>query len=485
MASLPQHCCADYLTEDDPTDTQEPTPSAKSTQLGEREYDFVEKPSQDHLCPVTLELLRDPQQTTCCGQHLSLEAATRLQREGKPCPMCSEPNFTTMPDKFYKRKVNELKVRCPYKGNGCEWLGEVGNVDQHFDSCLKRPSQCNFCDFKGTYEVVTNNHMPVCVKYPELCPNHCEIGTIPRFKVKRHLSKCPLQLVECKFAKFGCQEKILRQDLTRHMEEGAQDHLQCMSLFNLSLTREFHQQTAEKDQQMAEKDQQMTKKDLQIAKLQEQNKELQKQLQQQGKQLEKQLSELDRKMVAYEQKIGVLQVELESRDKQIKAQLEQHMKTLQDNVPKPEVSHDQLQVHQDLIITDYSAKKRKPNMTPHGETHYYEYHSVPFYCQKYKFKFNIGIFQNGDIHSYLYLLTGQYDDSLRWPIQCAIQLLLLNQLGDYGHRLAVVSKQFAKPAEKFKQPFVSGADLGLDASKCTLYLKDDSLRFRLYLNVFV
>ena len=53
MASLPQHCCADYLTEDDPTDTQEPTPSAKSTQLGEREYDFVEKPSQDHLCPVT------------------------------------------------------------------------------------------------------------------------------------------------------------------------------------------------------------------------------------------------------------------------------------------------------------------------------------------------------------------------------------------------------------------------------------------------
>ena len=229
----------------------------------------------------------------------------------------------------------------------------------------------------------------------------------------------------------------------------------------------------------------MAEKDLQIAKLQEQNKELQKQLQQQGKQLEIQLSELDRKMVAYERKIGILQIELEWRDKQMKAQLEQHMKTLQDQVPKPEVSHDQLQVHQDLIITDYSAKKRKPNMTPYGMTHYHECHSDPFYCQKYKFKFNIDIFQNGDIHSYLYLLTGQYDDSLWWPIQCAIQLLLLNQLGDYGHRLAVVSKQFAKPAEKFKQPFVSGADLGLDVSKCTLYLKDDSLRFRLYLNVFV
>ena len=233
----------------------------------------------------------------------------------------------------------------------------------------------------------------------------------------------------------------------------------------------------------------MAEKDLQIAKLQEQNKELQKHLQQQGKQLEKQLSELDRKMVAYEQKIGMLQVELESRDKQIKAQLEQHMKTLQDQVPKPEVSHDQLQVHQDLIITDYSAKKRKPNMTPHGETHYHECHSDPFYCRKYKFKFSINIFQNGDIRSYIYLLTGQHDDSLWWPIRCAVQLLLLNRLGQHKHRLAVVSEQFSKQDRQkgflIKHPFVSGADLGYDRSNFTHYLKDDSLHFRLYLNVYI
>ena len=156
-----------------------------------------------------------------------------------------------------------------------------------------------------------------------------------------------------------------------------------------------------------------------------------------------------------------------------------------DNVPKPEVSHDQLQVHQDLIITDYSAKKRKPNMTPHGETHYYECLSDPFYCQKYKFKFNI--FQNGDIRGYLYLLNGQYEDSLRWPIQCTAQLFLFNQLGGHGHRLAAVNKQLGKRQRGnwilIKDPFVSGTNLGLDVSKCTLYLKDDSLRFRLCLNV--
>ena len=37
----------------------------------------------------------------------------------------------------------------------------------------------------------------------------------------------------------------------------------------------------------------------------------------------------------------------------------------------------------------------------------------------------------------------QHDDSLQWHIQCAVQLLLLNQLGDHRHHLAV-SEQFGK-----------------------------------------
>ena len=54
------------------------------------DYDFVElteRPSQDFFCPVSLELLLEPQLTSCCGHHLSLEVVTRLQREGKACPM--------------------------------------------------------------------------------------------------------------------------------------------------------------------------------------------------------------------------------------------------------------------------------------------------------------------------------------------------------------------------------------------------------------
>ena len=69
------------------------------------EYDFVEQPSQDYFCPVTFELLLHPEQTTCCGHHISNEAVTRIQRDKKPCPICKKPNLTTMPDKFFRRIV--------------------------------------------------------------------------------------------------------------------------------------------------------------------------------------------------------------------------------------------------------------------------------------------------------------------------------------------------------------------------------------------
>ena len=58
-----------------------------------QEYDFVEEPPRDFFCPVTFDLLVDPQQTACCGNHISSETATRLKREEKACPICNEPNF--------------------------------------------------------------------------------------------------------------------------------------------------------------------------------------------------------------------------------------------------------------------------------------------------------------------------------------------------------------------------------------------------------
>ena len=190
----------------------------------EREFYFVEKPDQDLYCPVTLEILLEPHQTDCCGQHISEKAANRIIKDGKPCPMCKDDHFTTHRDKYFKRNtVKTLRVYCFHKKSGCEWTGELGDLNNHSTYCPKRPWKCQYCGLESTFDVVTNKHTPNCDQYPLPCPNECEIGTVPRCDAEKHLLVCPLQLVECE---FGCDAKVVRRDLDRHATENARQHFQ-------------------------------------------------------------------------------------------------------------------------------------------------------------------------------------------------------------------------------------------------------------------
>ena len=241
-------------------------------------------------------------------------------------------------------RLNELRVRCPHKRNGCEWVGELGNLDLHSNSCPKRPWQCKYCDFKGTYDVGTTDHLPNCTRYPEPCPNQCEIGTVPRCDMEEHLTQCPLQLVECEFAQAGCQVRVPQRDLARHMEEWGQRHLLSMSLLNLSLTRDLHQKMTEKDQQIAELQEQLhqqnSKLEKQIQDLQEQTeKQLQTQLEVQQKQA-KQITGMQEKL---EQKLADQRKETKEQIMGVHDQLKQKL-TDQRKETKEQITgvHDQL-----------------------------------------------------------------------------------------------------------------------------------------------
>ena len=81
----------------------------------------------------------EPQLTSCCGHHLSLDAATRLQRGGKPCPMCNDKVWSAMLDKYHCRRDHEVRIRCWHWNDGCEWVGQVNELKRHTESCKKRP----------------------------------------------------------------------------------------------------------------------------------------------------------------------------------------------------------------------------------------------------------------------------------------------------------------------------------------------------------
>ena len=143
----------------------------------EREYDFVEKPSEEFFCPVTYEVLLDPVQANlCCGNHLSRAVADRLQAEGKPCPMCKAVPLKVVEDRFFKRKVRQLKVRCSNKSAGCEWVGELGELDNHLKpGSVEGP--CDFVDVEcplqcGQIVKRSNFNQHKCTKRPKYSAYH-------------------------------------------------------------------------------------------------------------------------------------------------------------------------------------------------------------------------------------------------------------------------------------------------------------------------
>ena len=182
------------------------------------ECEFVDS-VKDFECPLCLHVTKDPHLTSCCGQHFCQVCIDQILTDQKPCPFCKSATFSVMLDKKQNRKVHELKVYCIRKEQGCMWSGELGNLGSHSDidsgdcqyikvkctyscgeqlqkchlqehveSCPKRPFTCEHCGFNATYEEVLEKHQPKCDDYPSSCPFHCETGKfIKRCDLEQHL----------------------------------------------------------------------------------------------------------------------------------------------------------------------------------------------------------------------------------------------------------------------------------------------------------
>ena len=103
--------------------------------LTEHECLFVNKPSHELFCPVTTNLLLQPHLTSCCGMHLSQEAALRIKQDVKACPLCNETDWHTMLNKHFQRQMKNLMMFCTYKARGCRWQGELFELELHVRSC--------------------------------------------------------------------------------------------------------------------------------------------------------------------------------------------------------------------------------------------------------------------------------------------------------------------------------------------------------------
>ena len=218
-----------------------------------KEYQFithVESFVERFLCPICQEILYEPVQTSCghlfCGRCLK-------KVQSKNCPSC-RAEFIREPieDKFNAREIRNLIVKCQNSSRGCEWEGELGNVESHQngvcgyqlvqcgnkcgaeierrevekhekDHCELRMYECPYCPtwfrYQDTYKKVTSEHFKECFCFPLDCPNNCGKKGIRRGDMSFHLPACPEEVVPCRYQSLGCKVRLPRVQMEVHLKE--------------------------------------------------------------------------------------------------------------------------------------------------------------------------------------------------------------------------------------------------------------------------
>ena len=111
--------------------------------LGGYLCNFVETPPAQYDCPVCLLPLRQPHILSCCGKKICWSCIQPIISASKPCPLCQQP-FHSMLEKELERTILGFKVYCSHKDEGCDWVGELRDLDRHLST--GPDGQCMFVE---------------------------------------------------------------------------------------------------------------------------------------------------------------------------------------------------------------------------------------------------------------------------------------------------------------------------------------------------
>ena len=250
---------------------------AESSRVGSYKCEFIGDVPELLICGLCKHAANGPSMVICCGELFCKACIASVIEKKTLCPSCEKPTFSAFPNPRYERYIKNLRVRCTMKDRGCQWAEKLEQLEAHLDvetgdceyvdiecpekcgqqiqkcrldthiakECPERDFECEYCDFKATYDIVSNKHWPECKNYPVPCPNRCDIGVVKRSILEEHSNTCPLQVVECDFSYAGCNKKLQRQDMEKHVEESTREHLALMAAASVRMNREFDKKLQE------------------------------------------------------------------------------------------------------------------------------------------------------------------------------------------------------------------------------------------------
>ena len=155
------------------------------------------------------------------------------------------------------REIRAIPIKCDNLERGCDWLGTVGDLEDHLTKCGSSPVpcpnkckvdhlqllrkslkdhletkchnrayNCEHCGLRGKYASIVGEHDGECERKLVSCPN-TECGlTMERGEMKEHIQTlCKFTEVPCKYHSIGCKVQKRRMWMNQHEEEDDKAHL--------------------------------------------------------------------------------------------------------------------------------------------------------------------------------------------------------------------------------------------------------------------
>ena len=362
-------------------------------------WDFVEDLDDNgmFLCKICMDILIEPHLITCCGECICkkcidshLLRVSAVTDKKKSCPFCRKDDFKLIENSDLKKSINRQKVFCLYRKSGCMWSGKLQEGESHLHECM-------FC--------------------PVDCPNKCECGKIERHSLRKHFAECPQQIMECLFAPIGCKTgyPLLRKEVKVHSNQDIHQHLILLAKSSLTMLDEFdttitalhlsqNEVVKEMSDKICSKKQELTKLEHTI------------------KSLETELLDLQHRIDAMKQVEGANRArytaKLNSRCNEamgLKDVCQMTLAKLQ-AMPVPPANYASCPPVT-FTVDHFSVRK----------THDEEWISPPFYTHFGGYKMCLSIFPNGiqeaqgnHVSVYLHMMSGEFDDHLKWPFPGAL-----------------------------------------------------------------
>ena len=517
--------------EDHLQDEIAPVVSRRRRDGGGYDCELVEPPPTafQTVCPVCQLVLREPHLISCCGQKICrqcLELDVQAGGEKKSCRLCGEAQFTHMQDRGLERSMKELEVKCTYIKEGCEWVGKLGDLEQHLsretpDSkdqedqcqyvevecsfgcadwfqrrhisthesklCPNRPYTCDHCHgFQSVFKDVVENHYQRCSKYPLPCPNKCRESPFERDSLESHLrNDCPLVLIKCPYQHAGCNSELLRKDVPDHVNSGTALHLTLLARVTESLIKSNH----EVRENMGLVHELSVK---QVSMMTACSTWHQQQEQSHARALE----ELSKHIVQLTATSNVLMKE----NRELKQAMEEKDRQVGELSQKLSATEEQLQSLKGAVRTvrlDTTQRSDFPkefriqvvnvnHFTPGFYTHPHGYRLCLRVCPK-------GVTgSESHVAVFVYLMQGPFDKHLHWPFMGEIAVQVVNQAGDHDHVERVICFNSTTPERHSrrvkgrdvsesgwgKRCFLAHQDLLYNSVRETQYLKNQQLVVR-------